>query len=84
MGRGHRKPRRASHIQTTKHGGGTCPVALRNQPEEGCKLGLPMWAVRIAVSGMMVTPGGPGEIMEIIGKEEAMRRYDLALEKLDV
>ena len=50
----------------------------------GCKLGLPMWAVRIAVSGMMVTPGGPGEIMEIIGKEEAMRRYDLALEKLNV
>jgi glutamyl-tRNA synthetase len=49
----------------------------------GCKLGLPMWAVRIAVSGQMVTPGGPGEIMEIIGKEESMRRYDLALQKLN-
>ena len=39
MGWGHHKPCRDSHIQTTNHGGGTCPAALRNQPEEGCNWG---------------------------------------------
>ena len=46
------------------------------------KIGQPMWAVRIAVSGLAVTPGGPCEIMEILGKDEALRRIDLALKKL--
>ena len=41
-----------------------------------------MWPVRIAVSGTLATPGGPGEIMEILGKAESLRRYDLALAKL--
>lgn len=46
------------------------------------KLGLPMWALRIAVAGVAVTPGGPGEIMTVLGKEESLRRIDLALAKL--
>ena len=46
------------------------------------KLGLPMWALRIAVSGTAVTPGGPGEIMTVLGREESLRRMDLALAKL--
>ena len=46
------------------------------------KVGQPMWAARIAVSGQAVTPGGPGEIMEILGREESLRRIDLALAKL--
>ena len=46
------------------------------------KLGLPMWALRIAVSGTAVTPGGPGEIMTILGKSESLRRIDSALERL--
>jgi len=46
------------------------------------KIGQPMWAVRIAVSGQAVTPGGPCEIMEILGREESLRRIGLALEKL--
>ena len=50
--------------------------------EHGMKLGLPMWGVRIAVSGCLVTPGGPAEIMEILGKEESLRRIRLALGKL--
>ena len=45
------------------------------------KLGQPMWAVRIALSGTPVTPGGPGEIMELLGMEESMRRIDNALAK---
>lgn len=43
------------------------------------KIGQPMWGVRIAVSGKTVTPGGPGEIMELLGKEEALKRLDKAL-----
>ncbi len=46
------------------------------------KLGLPMWGLRIAVSGMAVTPGGPGEIMAILGKEESLKRIDQAIAKL--
>ena len=46
------------------------------------KLGLPMWALRIAVSGTAVTPGGPGEIMTVLGREESLRRMDLAIGKL--
>ena len=46
------------------------------------KLGQPMWAARIAVSGQAITPGGPGEIMEILGKEESLRRIRRAIEKL--
>jgi glutamyl-tRNA synthetase len=43
------------------------------------KVGQPMWGVRIAVSGKTVTPGGPGEIMEILGKAEAIKRLNKAL-----
>lgn len=50
--------------------------------EKEIKAGRPMWQVRIAVSGCAVTPGGPGEIMEILGKDESLRRIDQALAKL--
>ena len=46
------------------------------------KLGLPMWALRIAVSGTAVTPGGPGEIMTVLGKTESIKRIDNALKML--
>ena len=48
----------------------------------GLKLGLPMWALRIALSGRQVTPGGPAEIMAILGPEESFRRLDRAIERL--
>ena len=48
----------------------------------GCKSGAVMWAVRIAVSGMAVTPGGATEIMAVIGKEESLSRMKIALAKL--
>ena len=50
--------------------------------EKEMKLGLPMWALRIAVSGTAVTPGGPGEIMTVLGKAESLRRMDLSIAKL--
>lgn len=46
------------------------------------KVGKVMWGVRIALSGQSVTPGGPGEIMEIIGREEAFSRLNNALAKI--
>ncbi len=48
----------------------------------GLKTGAIMWCVRIAVSGMTATPGGATEIMEVIGKEESLKRIDLTLTKL--
>lgn len=45
------------------------------------KSGTLMWCIRIAVSGMTVTPGGATEIMEVIGKEEAVSRIKKALAK---
>ena len=48
----------------------------------GLKLGTIMWCVRIAVSGMSNTPGGATEIMEVIGKEESLKRLELALTKI--
>ena len=50
--------------------------------EKEIKAGRPMWQVRIAVSGCAVTPGGPGEIMEILGKDESLARIGRALDKL--
>jgi glutamyl-tRNA synthetase len=46
------------------------------------KVGTLMWCVRIAVSGLSATPGGATEIMEVIGKEESLKRIDTAMTKL--
>ena len=43
-----------------------------------------MWPIRIAVSGMTVTPGGAVEILDILGKEESMSRLEKGLAKLSV
>ncbi len=42
--------------------------------KKGCKNGYVMWPVRTAVSGKQMTPAGATEIMEILGKEESLRR----------
>ncbi|SHJ77004.1 glutamate--tRNA ligase [Hespellia stercorisuis] len=49
---------------------------------KGCKNGYAMWPVRTAVSGKQSTPGGATEIMEILGKEESIRRIKTGIEKL--
>ena len=50
--------------------------------ESGRKTGQVLWPLRIAVSGLMSTPGGAYEIMEILGKEESLRRIRAGIEKL--
>lgn len=47
------------------------------------KTGAIMWCIRIAVSGLSATPGGATEIMETIGKAEALSRIHTALAKLN-
>jgi glutamyl-tRNA synthetase len=49
----------------------------------GFKTGSVMWAVRIAVSGTSVTPGGATEILAILGKEDSLRRLKLSLDKVN-
>jgi len=51
--------------------------------EKGCKNGYAMWPVRTAVSGKQMTPAGATEIMEILGKEEALARIRKGIELLE-
>ncbi len=48
----------------------------------GVKNGTVMWPARIAVAGRTVTPGGAIEILDILGREESLRRMEIGLEKL--
>ncbi len=50
--------------------------------EHGYKNGYVLWPVRTAVSGKQMTPGGATELMEILGKEESIKRIKAAIEKL--
>ena len=58
-------------------------TTLTNYVEKkGCKNGYAMWPIRTAVSGKQSTPGGATEIMEILGKEESVKRLKAAIDKL--
>ncbi len=48
----------------------------------GQKKGAVMWAVRIAVAGKSVTPGGATELLAILGKDEAILRLRRSLDSL--
>jgi len=50
--------------------------------EHEVKNGYVMWPLRTAVSGKQSTPGGATELMEILGKEETIKRIKAAIEKL--
>ncbi|NBK91012.1 glutamate--tRNA ligase [bacterium 1XD21-13] len=51
--------------------------------KKGCKNGYVLWPVRTAVSGKQMTPCGATEMMEIVGKEEALKRIRKAIEMLE-
>ena len=51
--------------------------------EKGVKNGYVMWPIRTAVSGKQMTPAGATEIMEIIGKEETLKRIQKGIELLE-
>ena len=48
-----------------------------------CKNGYVLWPIRIAVSGRQMTPCGATELMEVIGKEETLKRVRAAIAKLE-
>ena len=41
-----------------------------------------MWPVRIAATGVAVTPGGCAEVMLLLGKDESLRRIKYAYSRL--
>ena len=51
--------------------------------KKGCKNGYVMWPVRTAVSGKQMTPAGATEIMEILGKEESLKRIQKGISLLE-
>ena len=53
-------------------------VAEKNEVKNGKVL----WPVRIAITGLSVTPGGATEIAELLGKEETLKRMSESLENL--
>ncbi len=57
-------------------------VAKEYVAEKGCKNGQALWPLRTAVSGKQMTPGGAYEIMEILGKEESLKRIRKGIELL--
>ena len=50
--------------------------------ERGLKNGQVMWPIRTAVSGKESTPGGATQLLEILGKDESLKRIRAAAERL--
>lgn len=47
------------------------------------KNGTVMWPVRIAISGKTITPGGAIEILDILGRDESLKRLKEGLKKFE-
>lgn len=56
---------------------------LKYVEEKEVKNGYVMWPIRTAVSGKQMTPAGATEIMEVLGKEESLRRIRKGIELLE-
>ena len=50
--------------------------------EKGYKNGYVLWPIRTTLSGKQMTPAGATEILEVLGKEESVKRIQAAIEKL--
>ena len=51
--------------------------------EKGFKVNTVMWPLRTAVSGRQATPSGATGIMDVLGKDESLRRLRMGLEKIE-
>ena len=49
----------------------------------GCKNGIILWPLRVAVSGKQFTPGGGIEISAALGKHETLARIETGIKKLE-
>lgn len=52
--------------------------------ELGIKNGQMLWPLRTALSGKPMTPGGAFDLLDIIGKEESIRRIEKGIEQLKI
>ena len=57
-------------------------LLINFEKEKELKNGTVMWPVRIAISGKQMTPGGAIEILEILGREESLKRIENAINLL--
>jgi glutamyl-tRNA synthetase len=57
-------------------------VLMEYAAEKGYKTSTVMWPVRVALSGLAMTPGGATEIAAILKQAEALRRIQAALQKI--
>ena len=48
----------------------------------GCKNGIILWPLRVAVSGKQFTPGGGIELAAALGKQDTLRRINIAVKRL--
>ncbi len=55
---------------------------LKYIEDKGYKNGYVMWPIRTALSGKQMTPAGATEILELLGKEESLKRIRKGIEKL--
>ena len=56
---------------------------LKYVEEKEVKNGYVMWPIRTAVSGKQMTPAGATEIMDVLGKEESLKRIKKGIELLE-
>ena len=56
---------------------------LATVAELGVKNGQVFWPVRIALTGMAVSPGGADEAAALLGREEGLRRLRFGIELLE-
>lgn len=47
------------------------------------KVGHLLWSIRIALSGLLATPGGATDILYILGKDESIKRIDNAIKFIE-
>ena len=50
--------------------------------DKGYKNGYVLWPIRTALSGKAMTPGGATELLELLGKDESLKRIKTAIEFL--
>jgi glutamyl-tRNA synthetase len=58
-------------------------VIMAYATEKGYITSTVMWPVRVALSGLAMTPGGATEIAAILKQTEALRRIQVAVQKLE-
>ncbi len=61
----------------------THDLIMKYVADKGIKNGQGLWPIRTAVSGKQMTPGGAFEIMEVLGKEESLKRIRKGIELLE-